>query len=523
MKILIMTENERFSEHFTQVLTASGYSRDSILTFSDPMVAVSVPTRNRGCMILWDCCMSESPDRMQEELEKSDITNEWILLSDSPDEALLRRGLRMRASDVLALSTDRQEVQESIQRGIRHLRQMVQANLKIRAFRHMRFATVGQCMRGFLMHSVNDGDLDLMEELGLVPWRNRPGWMVLIHVVNRSENANVDRTMISTSVGNIVEELAEPFNEMRAMTWMSNDIYALFLQNRTETELEREQIMDILRQTRKCLEQYLNWKLNFYVAGPFLIEQSPQVWEELDECRKENVSLFPGVFHLDEWQGSSERSHNTHILDLRKFLSDGYPDLIEQESRQMLSQMVSKNAGRKQLRDFCQDYLKLVYSVMWENGWETNELIRTESDMEILNNAANTVADMERLIHHVSEYFSAKCVSRNTKSAVQLVSQYITDHYSEPLSRNMLAEYIHLNPDYLSRIFQKEMGCTLKEFIIRKRMEAARLLVRGTAIPISEIASMVGYENYPHFIQNYRKEFGITPKAERDNAKKDRS
>ena len=198
-------------------------------------------------------------------------------------------------------------------------------------------------------------------------------------------------------------------------------------------------------------------------------------------------------------------------------------DLIEQESRQMLSQMVSKNAGRKQLRDFCQDYLKLVYSVMWENGWETNELIRTESDMEILNNAANTVADMERLIHHVSEYFSAKCVSRNTKSAVQLVSQYITDHYSEPLSRNMLAEYIHLNPDYLSRIFQKEMGCTLKEFIIRKRMEAARLLVRGTAIPISEIASMVGYENYPHFIQNYRKEFGITPKAERDNAKKDRS
>lgn len=46
-------------------------------------------------------------------------------------------------------------------------------------------------------------------------------------------------------------------------------------------------------------------------------------------------------------------------------------------------------------------------------------------------------------------------------------------------------------------------------------MESAQILLRTTALPIGVIASKLGYDNYSHFSQIYRKTFGISPSDER--------
>lgn len=88
------------------------------------------------------------------------------------------------------------------------------------------------------------------------------------------------------------------------------------------------------------------------------------------------------------------------------------------------------------------------------------------------------------------------------------------------LRRDELAEYVHLNPDYLTRIFKKETGCTIKEYVIRQKLEEAKMLLRTTSLPISFIATKVGYCNFSHFSYAYKKVLGITPQEERQGTDK---
>ena len=72
-----------------------------------------------------------------------------------------------------------------------------------------------------------------------------------------------------------------------------------------------------------------------------------------------------------------------------------------------------------------------------------------------------------------------------------------------------------MNADYLSRVFKNETGTSLKEHIIRRKMDAARMLLTTTELPVSVIASKLGYDNFSYFSQVYRRVMGASPTDER--------
>ena len=74
-----------------------------------------------------------------------------------------------------------------------------------------------------------------------------------------------------------------------------------------------------------------------------------------------------------------------------------------------------------------------------------------------------------------------------------------------------IASSIFLNPMYLNRIFKKETGSNLSQWIIRERMELASTLMKTTNKAAVDIALNVGYENYPYFSTVFKKYFGCTP------------
>lgn len=75
------------------------------------------------------------------------------------------------------------------------------------------------------------------------------------------------------------------------------------------------------------------------------------------------------------------------------------------------------------------------------------------------------------------------------------------------------AEQIHFSRDYLSRVFKKEMGMTVGEYLLKIRMEKARSLL---SVPgrykIYEVCEMVGYNDKVHFSKTFKRYFGISPK-----------
>ena len=60
----------------------------------------------------------------------------------------------------------------------------------------------------------------------------------------------------------------------------------------------------------------------------------------------------------------------------------------------------------------------------------------------------------------------------------------------DELRREELADAVHLNPDYMARLFKKETGMNLKDYIIQQKMQEAQSLLCTTNLPISLIAGM---------------------------------
>ncbi len=84
------------------------------------------------------------------------------------------------------------------------------------------------------------------------------------------------------------------------------------------------------------------------------------------------------------------------------------------------------------------------------------------------------------------------------------------------LSLKVQAAYLNVNPSYLSTLFKKETGMTLTEYINRKRIEHALLLLNSTDMQIQMIAQYCGITDVNYFTKTFKKIVGKTPKEYRE-------
>ena len=66
-------------------------------------------------------------------------------------------------------------------------------------------------------------------------------------------------------------------------------------------------------------------------------------------------------------------------------------------------------------------------------------------------------------------------------------------------------------------MFRKETGMNYKEYVLKIKMDYACRLLKETDLPITLIASKVGYDNFANFSKMFRKVMGITPTEHRKN------
>lgn len=104
----------------------------------------------------------------------------------------------------------------------------------------------------------------------------------------------------------------------------------------------------------------------------------------------------------------------------------------------------------------------------------------------------------------------------NEDSKIEQAKEYIFQNLDKNIRREDIAAEIFINPSYLSRIFKKSEGISLKDFIVQEKMKMARSLLKNSKLSVSVIAIKVGYSNFAYFSQVYRKTYGVTPTEDRE-------
>lgn len=99
---------------------------------------------------------------------------------------------------------------------------------------------------------------------------------------------------------------------------------------------------------------------------------------------------------------------------------------------------------------------------------------------------------------------------------VDKINSYIDIHIGEDLSLTKLSDVFHMNPTYLSRIYKQVRGENLSDYIIFRRLERAKRLLKESNIKINRLAVEIGYESPNYFNRIFKKMEGMTPQEYRD-------
>ena len=100
---------------------------------------------------------------------------------------------------------------------------------------------------------------------------------------------------------------------------------------------------------------------------------------------------------------------------------------------------------------------------------------------------------------------------------LNMIYQYIQEHYAEPLELNILAQLYGTSVSYFSRAFKHHFGVAPMTFVNDIRMHYAKLFLTTTEMKIREIAGHCGFEKMEYFCYVFKKAEGCTPSQYRLN------
>ncbi len=147
---------------------------------------------------------------------------------------------------------------------------------------------------------------------------------------------------------------------------------------------------------------------------------------------------------------------------------------------------------------------------------------KLSSEVGLLIEQKQTPIDLESITEDVIKRYCSLVKEHtlpNTSVIIQQVVTYLNVNLTEDLELKKIASLFHVNADYLSHRFKKEMNITFTNYVNQQRIKRALTLLNDNHFTIQQAANLSGYQDINYFIKRFKKEVGCTPSCYRNKNK----
>jgi AraC-like DNA-binding protein len=94
--------------------------------------------------------------------------------------------------------------------------------------------------------------------------------------------------------------------------------------------------------------------------------------------------------------------------------------------------------------------------------------------------------------------------------SIQQARTYLEEHFTENVSLEQLAAFVHMSPFHLLRLFRDTVGLPPHSYLTHIRVMQAKRLIMDS-IPLAVVASAVGFTDQSHLTRHFKSQVGVTP------------
>lgn len=323
-----------------------------------------------------------------------------------------------------------------------------------------------------------------------------------------------NETLLAFSIHNILKEVISQFPYNVEEFYLKDKIFILFSSIKI-SQKETEKILAIFHQK---LEIYLKITLTSVISEKNhtrdeLVNSIQQMYTHSEQrfyYEYGSFRQFERMMYTDQpiFQNYSEQKDHLKLLILQKDpleMKLFIIEIVKEIQKQQFHPSVVKDWATKLMLD-----LKLSFNVLghFENQ---EEIILINKRIQPIETCKELELVMIEIFHSLIEHIEIIELTAKNEDVFK-AQRYVLEHINDKITLTDIANYLHINASYFSRIFKKETGESFIEFVTRVKMEKAKEMLSSTIKPIDQIAFDLGFDNKSYFFRTFKKHFGITPK-----------
>lgn len=258
-----------------------------------------------------------------------------------------------------------------------------------------------------------------------------------------------------------------------------------------------------------------------------------------------NLSVFWGISR----PSSADYSLHKCYLEAKQMLSESpisakntmrhneisFNSLSSEQEMNLLMALSSQNAGKVNacLEDIFQTVDKQksmdiligdLVSVAMKFGADSNisgpeiEPLNSKTDYTVSQYLEWSKSIFGKICSLLSDA-SSNSGEASSNKYIQLAKEYIEKNFADNISRDSVAQHVHINKDYLTRLFKEETGDNILNYINKCRIDEAKRLLENGNVNMSILALKVGFSSRNYFSTVFRKYTGMSPEQYRAQCK----
>lgn len=280
--------------------------------------------------------------------------------------------------------------------------------------------------------------------------------------------------------------------------------------------LSGERAKDVLGKGEELIrlcDLWLGCEVTCYLSHPCRMEELAEVKNRILQRDADNMICRGKVLQEDEWDVT--RQEEKPMLDYKKIeeqLALGDQIGVLNDLKRVLETLTARRTlNAATLQTIQVNLTQIVYVYLYKNGIWADELFSDKAAMKLRNRAANSAVDMMKWQNHlIRKTVDSIREVKESDSIIRKIQNYVGEHYREDIGRNEVAAVVYLTPEYMAKLFKRDTGLSLKEYIHQVRIQEAKVLLAG-GTRVSEVAQEVGFDNFSYFSTVFKRVTGLSP------------